>query len=396
MLKKYKYDKHKQHLPTVLGEDAMLLIRQLQHHTQMMFPPNAKKSIRNFSPAEASQFIGISDNYLRKFAQELNLPLGANGKRSFSIPEMNTVRSMLQQKNTDIDYVRHRREGEGLQVISLVNFKGGSAKTTTSAHLAQYLALRGYRTLAIDLDPQASLTTMFGMTPETDVTKDGTIYPAIRYEDVQPLASLIWETYIPGLDLIPANLELAEFEHDTPKALVDHSIQTKFYSRIADAIEQVESHYDVVIIDSAPQLGFLTMSALCASTSVLVTVHPEMLDVLSMSQFLLMMRDLMSVIDEAGGRAEYDWIKYLMTRYEPNDAPQYQMASFMRSIFGKRVLENAMLKSTAISDAGVTKKTLYEVERNNFTRTTYDRAIESLNAVNGEVESLIREVWGRA
>ncbi len=69
---------------------------------------------------------------------------------------------MLQQKNTDVDYIRHRRDDEGLQVISLVNFKGGSAKTTTSAHLAQYLALRGYRTLAIDLDPQASLTTLLG------------------------------------------------------------------------------------------------------------------------------------------------------------------------------------------------------------------------------------------
>ncbi len=396
MLKKYKEPVQKQHLPTVLGEDAGRLIQQLQHHTQMIFPPHAKKTIRNFSPAEAAYFIGISDNYLRKFAQELDLPVGANGKRSFSIPEMNSIRSMLQQKNTDVDYIRHRRDDEGLQVISLVNFKGGSAKTTTSAHLAQYLALRGYRTLAIDLDPQASLTTLFGMTPETEVNKDDTLYSAIRYEDVRPISELIWETYIPGLDLIPANLELAEFEHDTPKALINHNLQTKFYSRISEALSSIEQHYDVVIIDSAPQLGFLTMSALCASTSILITVHPEMLDVLSMSQFLLMMRDLMSVIDQAGGKAEYDWIKYLMTRYEPNDMPQYQMSSFMRSIFGKRVLENAMLKSTAISDAGVTKKTLYEVERSDFTRSTYDRAMESLNSVNGEVEALIREVWGRA
>ncbi len=194
------------------------------------------------------------------------------------------------------------------------------------------------------------------MTPETEVNKDDTLYSAIRYEDVRPISELIWETYIPGLDLIPANLELAEFEHDTPKALINHNLQTKFYSRISEALSSIEQHYDVVIIDSAPQLGFLTMSALCASTSILITVHPEMLDVLSMSQFLLMMRDLMSVIDQAGGKAEYDWIKYLMTRYEPNDMPQYQMSSFMRSIFGKRVLENAMLKSTAISDAGVTKR----------------------------------------
>jgi chromosome partitioning protein len=60
------------------------------------------------------------------------------------------------------------------------------------------------------------------------------------------------------------------------------------------------------------------------------------------------------------------------------------------------VLRNAMLKSTAISDAGLTKQTLYEVGRENFTRVTYDRALESIDAVNSEIEDLIREAWGRA
>jgi chromosome partitioning protein len=54
-----------------------------------------------------------------------------------------------------------------------------------------------------------------------------------------------------------------------------------------------------------------------------------------------------------------------------------------------------VLKSTAISDAGITKQTLYEVERQQFTRSTYDRAIESLDSVNGEIESLIRAAWRR-
>jgi len=55
-----------------------------------------------------------------------------------------------------------------------------------------------------------------------------------------------------------------------------------------------------------------------------------------------------------------------------------------------------MLKSTAIADAGLTKQTLYEVERHQFTRGTYDRALEALDAVNGEIEGLIRDVWKRA
>jgi chromosome partitioning protein len=129
---------------------------------------------------------------------------------------------------------------------------------------------------------------------------------------------------------------------------------------------------------------------------VLVTVHPQMLDVMSMCQFLLMTSDLLSVVAGAGGNMSYDWLRYLVTRYEPGDGPQNQMVSFMRSMFGDHVLNYPMLKSTAISDAGITKQTLYEVSRDQFTRATYDRAIEALDNVNGEIERLIEAAWGRA
>jgi chromosome partitioning protein len=91
----------------------------------------------------------------------------------------------------------------------------------------------------------------------------------------------------------------------------------------------------------------------------------------------------------------YDWMRYLITRFEPGDGPQAQMVGFMRSMFGEHVLTSAMLKSTAIADAGITKQTLYEVSRDQFTRATYDRAIEALNNVNGEIEQLMRGAWGR-
>ena len=168
--------------------------------------------------------------------------------------------------------------------------------------------------------------------------------------------------------------------------------------RLTAAIEvltEIESFYDVVVIDCPPQLGFLTMSALCAATSILITVHPQMLDVMSMSQFLTMTSELMSVVENAGGRTSYDWMRYLVTRFEPNDGPQSQMTGFMRAIFGNRMLQNAMVKSTAVADAGVTKQTLYEVDRAQFTRGTYDRALDSLNLVNSEIETHLRLTWGR-
>jgi len=85
----------------------------------------------------------------------------------------------------------------------------GSGKTTTAAHLAQHLALAAYRVLAIDLDPQASMSALHGFQPELDVGPNETIYGAIRYDDQRrPLRELIKPTNFPGLDIVPGNIEL--------------------------------------------------------------------------------------------------------------------------------------------------------------------------------------------
>ena len=68
-----------------------------------------------------------------------------------------------------------------------------------------------------------------------------------------------------------------------------------------EALSGVSDRYDVVVVDCPPQLGFLTLSALCSATAVLVTVHPQMLDVMSMCQFLIMTSDLLTVVAGAGG-----------------------------------------------------------------------------------------------
>jgi len=187
-----------------------------------------------------------------------------------------------------------------------------------------------------------------------------------------------------------------EFEHETPKALMGvNQPREMFFTRMDEALGSVADDYDIVVVDCPPQLGYLTLSAMCAATAVLVTVHPQMLDVMSMCQFLIMTSDLLRVVADAGGNMGYDWMRYLVTRYEPGDGPQNQMVSFMRSMFGDHVLNYPMLKSTAISDAGITKQSLYEVTRGQFTRSTYDRAIEALDNVNGEIEQLIKAAWGR-
>ncbi|MBS7700179.1 MULTISPECIES: plasmid partitioning protein RepA [unclassified Chelatococcus] len=387
-------------LKGVIQRHSNALTSQLQVHHATTFPPHAQKTIRQFSPAETARLIGIGEGYLRQVAAETPGLSGTvtNGRRTYSVEDIHNLRIHLDRGTRSARrYLPWRREGEPLQVVSVMNFKGGSGKTTTTAHLAQHLALHGYRVLAIDLDPQASLSALFGEQPELDVGQNETLYGAIRYDEEQrPIAEIVRATYIPDLHLIPGNLELMEFEHDTPRALMKRKAgDTLFFARIGQAIAQVQDLYDVVIIDCPPQLGYLTLSALTAATSVLITIHPQMLDVMSMSQFLAMTGDLLDEISRVGATSEYNWLRYLVTRFEPSDGPQNQMVAFLRSIFNEHVLIHPMLKSTAVSDAGLTNQTLFEVERSQFTRSTYDRAVEAMQNVNGEIEELIRKAWGR-
>ena len=382
----------------LVGEHAQKLSERLQAHRAQLFPPDAKRELRKFTSGEAAELLGVKDAYLRKLHLDGRGPspeVRAGGRRYYTPQDLQALREMLETgAKSPGTYLPGRQDGDHLQVITVINFKGGSGKTTTAAHLAQKMALDGYKVLAIDLDPQARLSALHGFQPEFDLLDGGTLYDAIRYDDPLPLRDVIQKTYFTNLDIVPGNLDLMEFEHDTPRALVQRD-GNLFFTRVGDALAEVEKDYDVVVIDCPPQLGYLTMSALSAATAVLVTVHPQMLDVMSMCQFLLMVSNLLGVVADAGGDMSYDWLRFVVSRYEPGDGPLNQMVGFMRNMFGDNVLNHTVLKSTAISDAGITKQTLYEVEKGQFTRATYERAMESLNAVNGEIEGLVQAAWGR-
>jgi chromosome partitioning protein len=386
-----------------ISAHARLLSNQLLALRDKLFPPESRKVLRTFSSGEAARLIGVSDSYLRQLSSDGIGPMpetSANGRRSYTLSQINELRRHLAHAKVKDSrlYLPQRGPGERMQTIACTNFKGGSAKTTTALYLAQFLALRGYRVLAVDLDPQASLTSMFGVQPEFDLRDGDTFYGAIRYDDLRrPLADVVRPTYFDGISLVPGNLELMEFEHETPRALAEsrRGGGSLFFKRVGAALSDVEAQFDIVVVDCPPQLGYLTLGALCAATSLLITVHPQMVDIASMSQFLLMAADLLAVVRKAGGDLNHDFIRYVVTRHEPHDGPQSQIVALLRGLFGEEVLAASVWKSTAIADAGLTKQSLYELERGAVGRATFDRAIESLEAVNGEILGLVHKAWGR-
>lgn len=379
----------------VTNEMAERLRTALATHLEQVYAPDQVKKLRLFSATETAELLGVSGQFLRKGHSEGTLPEPAvnnSGRRSYSGDEIWQMRQILEETSRSLGkYVPGRRDGDKMQVIQLMNFKGGSAKSTATIHLCHYLALSGYRVLAIDLDPQGSLTGFCGL--QTELEFDGaTIYDALRYDDPLPLSDVIVDTYFPGLDLAPARLILSEFETETA---VNAGRGEAFFERLSNALAPLEANYDVVVIDSPPALGFLTLTGLYAATSVLVPMTPSMLDLASTQQFIEMTSAYLGVIEDSGVRLEHDFFNFLITRDDPNDIPSQQIVTLMRALFQDRIIPSTALRSTAIADASMLKMSIYEVARSEMTRSTYDRARASMDAIGGDVAALIQKAWGR-
>lgn len=381
---------------------ARTLSGQLAGLRERLYPPDATKSLRSFMTHEVAKLTGIPESTLKTMSLEGKGPTPSrleNNHRAYTLAQINELRRLFAatKPRAALKYLPHRRGDEALQIIGVANFKGGSAKTTTSLHLAHYLGLKGLRVLAVDLDPQASLSAMFGAQPELDVGDNETIYAALRHDaQRRPMRDVVRKTYFDGVDLVPGNIEVMEYEHEVPRMLAERAEGgALFFERLREALREVEDEYDVVVLDTPPSLGFLTLGAIYAATGLIVTVHPAMLDVASMSQFLLMMGDLVQVIETAGATLRHDFFRYLVTRHDPYDQPQAQVVALLRHLFAEEVMAPTAVESTAVEAAGLVKRSLYELEPGEISRDTFRRARESIDAVNEDVLRLIATAWGR-
>jgi chromosome partitioning protein len=370
----------------------------LQNLSLAQYPPDAIRTMRTFASSEVAQLLEVTEAYIRQLSLKGRGPepeVTSNGRRLYTVEQILELRMLLAENGRKKWINPRRSDGEACQILAITNFKGGSSKTSTTIHLGHYLALKGYRVLAIDLDPQASLTALHGALRDFDPREGETFYSAIRFDDPIPVETLIHQTHITGFDVICAGLELTEFE--TAVALeMRNSGGTSFLLRVAQAIAQIEDRYDIILMDSAPSLNFLTLSSLTAATGVLIPVPAHMLDVDSTAKFLELAASYMQILSEMGTSAQWDFAKFLITKFEPNDHPQANMMALMRQVFGNDLLLNMVIKSTAVADALTWKQSLYEVQRSRFSAPkTYDRAMESINASNAEIEHLLRTAWGR-
>ena len=365
--------------------------------------PETQKILRRFTLKEATRLLGIHTDTFYDLKQDptANIPTGEKGarRRLFTLAEIHEIQDhlkLLPRQKFDI------REAVTLTVA---NFKGGVAKTFTSASLAQYFAMRGYRTLAIDLDPQGSLTTTFGLNPSTDVDDWQTILPYFYGRSMvereghpwpESLRPAIQPTYWHGLDLVAANLNL--YSGDFALGIRrDSEPEFQFHRPLLDAIDTVRADYDVVIIDTPPSLSFSTSTAICAADGLLIPAPAAMMDFESARYFLKLTKEVLSAVRHSYNIVkEFEFLRVLITKFQPGVPVQQKLANWQRGIFDEFCLSEPMLLSNAVQNLGPTLQTLYEAGSGyKGSREGLKRALESVNAVNGLIEEEVVAVFKR-
>ena len=227
------------------------------------------------------------------------------------------------------------------KVIAVANQKGGVGKTTTAINLATALAAIGQRVVVLDLDPQGNASTGLGV---VRADRRATSYDVLVGE--RPLQDALIDTDVPGLAIIPSDVDLsgAELElSDAPRRSyrLRHAID-----RFRRTLAGMGEHCDYILIDCPPSLNLLTVNAMTAADSVLVPLQTEFFALEGLTQ---LMRTIELVRGNLNKSLEIQGV--VLTMYDRRNNLSSQVAADVREHFGDKVYNTVIPRNVRVSEA---------------------------------------------
>ena len=397
-----------------------------------------QKTLRLFSTWEITKYlIPVATAHFRRVLKaNPELPQGRSetpgGAKWFTLDEVLRLRAHFAAEGSRAkEYLPYRPKGLPAKITAVANFKGGVGKTSTAAHLAMSAALDGYRVLVIDLDSQGSMTSIFGGTVEDEWQ---TVFPllarhyagylqaenrqrAARGEAPLPLdemltdalktttSDVIQNTHWPNIDLIGSQLNLYWAEFQIPVWRMQ-ARGWKLWDALNDilAADGVLEAYDLVILDTPPALGYLTINGLAAADILLVPLGASFLEFDSTGRFFDMLHSTFRSIEEGENMAaralgrdelafEWDAVELVITRYD--EAQQAELASLMQAYLGRALSPYRQDFTALIGQAGEQVNGIYEADYRDFNRETYIRGRETFDMTYAAFKKLLLGVWRR-
>ena len=400
------------------------------------YAPDGRKRLRRFSTWEVCRYlIPVATGHFRRVLRnnpDLPQGTGEGNSKWFTLDEVLRLRDHFATEGAARrEYRPWRPEGLPAKTIAVANFKGGVGKTSTAAHLAMSAALDGYKVLVIDLDSQGSMTSiMGGQVPDewstafpllakdyalalqdenkvrdaagqTPLPFDETLTEALRTS----ARDIIQPTHWPNIDLLGAQLNLYWAEFQVPVWRMGLR-SWPLWDALSNALvnERIVDDYDIILIDTPPALGYLTINALAAADILLVPLGASFLEFDSTGRFFDMLYSTFASVEEGENAArrrdglpemrfEWDAVRALVTRFDA--AQQTDLANVIQAYFGDFMTTYRQEVTAMVGQAGEQVNGIYEADYREFNRDTYVRGRETFDRTWAEVKELVLGTWWR-
>ncbi|MCI2394470.1 AAA family ATPase [Aliiroseovarius sediminis] len=400
------------------------------------YAPDGRKRLRRFSTWEICKYlIPVAPAHFRRvLKQNPDLPQGEGdgGAKWFTLEDVLKLRDFFAAEGVSTrEYRPWRPDGLDAKVIAVANFKGGVGKTSTAAHLAMSAALDGYRVLVVDLDSQGSMTSIMGGQVEDEwqtafplmakhyaqhvesenkvraaadqppLPLDETLTEALGFAAKQ----VIQETHWPNIDLIGAQLNLYWAEFQVPVWRMQMR-SWPLWDALSGFLESEDllKEYDLVILDTPPALGYLTINALSAADILLIPLGASFLEFDSTGRFFDMLYSTFASIEDGENsmrrahdlpeiRFEWDAVRALITRFDAGQ--QTDLANVIQAYFGDFMTTYRQEVTAMVGQAGEQVSGIYEADYREFNRETYVRGRETFDRTWAEVKEIILGCWWR-
>lgn len=369
-----------------VSEQAAAVVHQVR---TSMLAPHGRKSPPRFNSAQLADLCGLGVSQVQYLAKKGELPSG--DRPDSSRREWTLVEARQWVRTLKADKLRDPKLAAGV-CISVANFKGGVSKTTTAAVLAQGLSLRGHNVLVIDTDPQGSLTTLFGVMPDTEVEEDQTIL-SLCSGNTDSIMPAVQQTYWDGIDLVAAAPVLFNAEFLLPAR--QKSEPDFAFWRVLDAgLDTAREIYDVIIIDTPPSLSYITINALIAAEGIVMPLPPNALDFASSAQFWSLFTEVCGgLFRSRGDNKKYYFVDVVLSRVDRSDAVSAAVREWIVSAYGSKVLPIEIPKTSIAATASAEFGTVYDLDASSAQAKTMKRARDAYDQLVEYIELQVMGVW---